>query len=129
MRDFLFFKQMNNDYIFAFKFLLVCYNSLIMENIMARTKDEIMENFVDLACDLSPENLWCDGEASGEEVEEKLKSINESWKDLETEIGHKVTEDDAWNWHSEQRNQFIAEQTKKTSDSKTTTKKKNFFGT
>lgn len=96
---------------------------------MARTKDEIMENFVDLSCALSPENLWCDGEASSEEVEEKLKSINESWKNLETEIGYKVTEDDVWKWADEQREQFITEQTKKTSDSKTTIKKKNFFGT
>lgn len=95
---------------------------------MARTKDDIMENFVDLACALSPENLWCDGEASGEEVEQKLKSINEGWKKLETEIGHKVTEDDVWKWADEQREQFRSEQNQKTSDSKTTTKKKNFFG-
>lgn len=98
-----------------------------MENNMARTKDEIMENFLDLACDLSPENLWCDGEASGEEVEEKLKSINESWKDLETEIGYKVTEDDAWNWHMKEQEKFNSEQIKNNTSS--ITKKKNFFGT
>lgn len=66
---------------------------------MKRSTDEIMKNFTNLACDLSPENLWCDGEASGKEVEEKLKSIKESWEKLETEIGYKVTESDVWNWH------------------------------
>ena len=44
-----------------------------MENNMTRTTNEIMEDFIDLACALSPENLWCDGEASSEEVEKKLK--------------------------------------------------------
>lgn len=66
---------------------------------MKRSTDEIMKNFTNLACDLSPENLWCDGEASSKEVEEKLKSIKESWEKLETEIGYKVTEREAWDWH------------------------------
>ena len=94
---------------------------------MTRTTNEIMEDFIDLACALSPENLWCDGEASSEEVEQKLKSINQGWKKLETEIGHKVTEDDVWNWHMKEQEKFKAEQINNSTSS--ITKKKNFFGT
>ena len=36
----------------------------------------------------------------GDEVEEKLKNINDAWRELETEIGYKVTEEDIWSWHA-----------------------------
>lgn len=65
---------------------------------MTRSTEEIMENFLDLACSLSPENLTCDGESPPEYVQSKLKSIQKSWKTLEQEIGHPMTEDDVWNW-------------------------------
>lgn len=81
----------------------MCYNDDLQEISMKRNVDEIMSDFVRMACALSPENLWCDGEASSDEVDEKLKRINGIWETLENEIGYKVTEEDAWNWSS--RNQ------------------------
>ena len=69
---------------------------------MKRTENEIMSDFLDLACDLSPENLTCDGELSNKQVQQRLNQINSSWEKLESEIGKKVTEQDAWTWHSEQ---------------------------
>lgn len=81
---------------------------------MKRTTEEIMGNFVYLANKLSPENLHCDGEASPEHVKATLQSINKQWKNLEQEIGHSVTEDEAWKFQS--------------SSKEKATIKKNFFG-
>lgn len=83
---------------------------------MQRHKDEIMDDFVGLAGALSPENLHSDGEASQEQVQKRLKSINTSWEKLEKEIGYTVTEEDAWRYSSEKR---------KTQSSQN---KPNFFG-
>lgn len=69
---------------------------------MTRNKNEIMEEFLELACALSPENLTCDGEASQEDIQANLKYIQKVWKELEDEIAHPVTEDDAWSWHQNQ---------------------------
>jgi hypothetical protein len=60
---------------------------------------EHKEKFLDLACALSPENLHMDGEATAEEARERLNAIQKEWRELEAEVGQKVTEDDAWEWH------------------------------
>ena len=70
---------------------------------MKRTNDEIMSDFIRLASALSPENLHCDGEASPQQVKNKLKSINASWDNLEEEIGYTVTEEEAWRYSAEKR--------------------------
>lgn len=61
---------------------------------LPQTEEEIIEWFKEIACDLSPENLACDGEASPSAVRAKLKSLNAEWKALETLLGRKVTEDE-----------------------------------
>jgi len=60
---------------------------------------EIMEKFINLACDLSPENLSCDGEAPQSYIRQKLSRINKEWKALEKELGRKMGEDEVWAWH------------------------------
>lgn len=106
---------------------------------MQRTKDEIMSDFIKLSCALSPENLHCDGEASPQQVQNKLKSIDQSWKNLEKEIGYSVEEDDVWKYSSEKRKaqKLINESSPATventtiqtlNNTPTTQKKKNFFG-
>ena len=59
---------------------------------------EIMENFLDLACALSPENLTCDGELSRSSIDKRYASIMAEWKRLEKSVGRKVTEDEVWQW-------------------------------
>jgi hypothetical protein len=49
--------------------------------------------FDQLRCELSPENLCCDGEASRSQIQAKLRDINACWKGLETICGHKVSKD------------------------------------
>lgn len=57
---------------------------------------EIMDDFNDLTCRLSPENLTCDGELSRTEVNRRLAQIRKEWKALEKEIGYKVSEEDVF---------------------------------
>lgn len=75
---------------------------------MTRNKEEIMEEFLQLACALSPENLTCDGEASEKDIQTNLKSIQKAWKELEEEIGYPITEEDTWSWHrNNMKNSYI----------------------
>jgi len=57
---------------------------------------EIQKKFLELACDLSPENLTCDGELSRSRVNQKLRLLKAAWKALEKQVGRQVTEDEVW---------------------------------
>lgn len=59
------------------------------------TRDQ-HRKFLDLACQLSPENLHCDGEISPKMAERKYWILMAEWKALEAEIGRKVSEDEVW---------------------------------
>jgi len=60
--------------------------------------DEQKKQFESLSCQLSPENLCCDGELSREESDERYREIMKEWRQLERECGQHVTEDDVWSW-------------------------------
>lgn len=59
---------------------------------LPETEAEIMAYFDDLRCDLSPENLSCDGEASQSYIAARLRDIRSCWKELESKLGRKVAE-------------------------------------
>jgi hypothetical protein len=62
----------------------------------ALTRDQQAE-FLNLACQLSPENISCDGEATAIEVERKRRTLLARWRFLEKEVvGRTVTEDEVW---------------------------------
>jgi len=54
-------------------------------------KAEIQERFERLVCELSPENLCCDGELSKTQVRAKLAGIRREWKALQKLAGRLVT--------------------------------------
>jgi hypothetical protein len=62
---------------------------------MPETHDELMNALSTLCCELSPENLCCDGELSRSQVNAKLRKIRGEWKEIEKKIGWKVSEDEA----------------------------------
>ena len=62
---------------------------------------EIKEKFVDLACQLSPENLTCDGELPKAESNRRFRNLNAEWRGLERQIGRVVDEGEVWDWASE----------------------------
>jgi len=59
---------------------------------------EIREKFVGLACQLSPENLTCDGEAPRSWVRKRFNNLTRQWKALERQVGREVSEDEVWRW-------------------------------
>ena len=61
-----------------------------------------MEQLLDLACQLSPENLSCDGEASKTYVRKRLRELNAQWAAIEARLGRKVTEEEVWDWERKQ---------------------------
>ena len=61
-----------------------------------RSKAEIEIEFAALVCDLSPENLTCDGELSAAQVRRRLSMIKKRWRELEKEYGKMVSEDEAY---------------------------------
>lgn len=52
--------------------------------------------FMRLACELSPENLHCDGEISNAQAATKKRILLGHWKLLEKEVGRVVTEADLY---------------------------------
>ena len=54
-------------------------------------RSEANDWFEELAAELSPENLYCDGEASESHVRASIKEINDTWEELEDLIGKKVS--------------------------------------
>lgn len=57
--------------------------------------------FLQLACALSPENLFCDGEISRTAAMKKKREITARWRALEAEIGAKVSETMAYGFSDE----------------------------
>lgn len=58
--------------------------------------DEMHEKFLDLAYQMSPENLSCDGELSKWEVGLKLRKLTDEWNKLEMMVGRIVYESEVW---------------------------------
>ncbi len=63
---------------------------------------ELQEAFLDLACQLSPENISCDGEASQRHIQQTRKRIMQEWAALEKKVGRKVTENEVWDREMEE---------------------------
>lgn len=57
--------------------------------------------FLGMACELSPENLHCDGEISRSAAAAKYREIMKRWRALETKVGQTVSEEETWAWNDE----------------------------
>lgn len=57
---------------------------------------DLFQQFFSLSCQLSPENLHCDGEISPAEAQRKYVRLMKQWRALEAEAGRAVTEDELW---------------------------------
>lgn len=85
-----------NKKIGGFKSLRALLDSLDALLETKLTHDEIWARFRELASDLSPENLTCDGELSRTQVQRRLKALRKEWGQLETLLGREVTEEQVW---------------------------------
>lgn len=61
-----------------------------------RAEDAIMKDILGVYCDLSPENLTCDGELSGRQVAARRRALDARLRELCAEIGRNVSESEAW---------------------------------
>lgn len=70
----------------------------LLESVDARYAGDggIWEQFDHLACELSPENLCCDGELRGRALTAKKAKLDAQWKALEKKLGRTVTEEEVW---------------------------------
>jgi len=64
---------------------------------------EQRNKFLGLCSELSPENLCCDGEISMTQARARERQIKREWRQLEEEVGRKVTQDEVWDWELENR--------------------------
>ena len=62
---------------------------------------KIHTQFLDLACQLSPENLTCDGELPPAQVKRRQKILVSKWLKLEKQIGRSVSEEEIWKTETE----------------------------
>lgn len=63
---------------------------------IGRPEAEIIRDIGNIYCQLSPENLTCDGELSRTAVAGRRRSLNAKLRALFTEIGRPVDESECW---------------------------------
>ena len=56
----------------------------------------IANQFLSLACQLSPECLTCDGELPRTLVQRRYRKLKSEWAALEAKVGRSVSEDEVW---------------------------------
>ena len=64
----------------------------------AMTTDDAMWRISGIHCELSPENLTCDGELDGASIRRKSRRLNGELRTLERFVGRKVDECEAWDF-------------------------------
>jgi len=62
-----------------------------------RTEKEIMRDILYCYVQLSPENVWCDGEATKAEAAYTEKRYKDRLRKLFVELGRNVSEEEAYN--------------------------------
>lgn len=63
-----------------------------------RTEAEILRDLQRVECDLSPENLTCDGELSGAQVRKRAAALKTKRAALVKELGREPTDQEMWNY-------------------------------
>jgi len=61
-----------------------------------RTEADVMHDLRNVECQLSPENLSCDGELRGRKLQQKAKMLNARKADLIKELGRTPTDSEIW---------------------------------
>jgi hypothetical protein len=67
---------------------------------MKRTESEIMQDILYCYVQLSPENVWCDGEATPKEAAFTEKRYKDRLFNLFKELDREVSEQEAYNYSS-----------------------------
>jgi hypothetical protein len=70
-----------------------------------RTEEQIMQEIASCHSRLSPENLSCDGELTPAQTRARGRQIRNSLRSLFRELGREVSEEEAFRWEQERREQ------------------------
>tara|TARA_Y100000296_G_C4960690_1_gene150810 strand:+ start:172 stop:405 length:234 start_codon:yes stop_codon:yes gene_type:complete len=65
--------------------------------------EKVFHRFFELSCQLEPENLYMDGEATPAQVRSRKSAITKEWRTLEQAIGRKVKDGDIWDIYWQKR--------------------------
>ncbi len=68
---------------------------------------QIYKKFLSLVSALSPENLHCDGEISPAEAKTKYHRLMKQWRQLESQVGRSVSEEEIWGLYEEDRHEAV----------------------
>ena len=63
---------------------------------MPRTEREVLDEIRNVHCQLSPENLSCDGEATRAQTRQRERVLLAALRRLESELGRKPTQHELW---------------------------------
>lgn len=75
----------------------LAYNKIFNpDSKMPETEEELMKALDVLCCELSPENLCCDGEISRSAAMKKASALRAEWKEIEKKLGRKVSEEEVY---------------------------------
>jgi len=74
----------------------LAYNKIFNPDAKMPETDEELMKALDVLCgELSPENLFCDGEISRSAAMKKASALRAEWKEVEKKLGRKVSEEEA----------------------------------
>ena len=62
------------------------------------TQEQQQHAFIQMACELEPERLYCDGERSKTDANRVYKRIMKEWKALEKVVGRTVDQYEVYGW-------------------------------
>jgi len=63
-----------------------------------KTKQELLKDLLDVECELSPENLTCDGELPLAEVNRRRCRLNKEKADIIDQLGYTPTDEEIWRY-------------------------------
>jgi hypothetical protein len=63
-----------------------------------KTKQELLKDLLDVECELSPENLTCDGELPQAEVKRRARRLNKERDEIIAQLGYTPSDNEIWRY-------------------------------
>lgn len=63
-----------------------------------RTKEQLLKDLRGVECELSPENLTCDGELPRAEVNRRARRLNKEKVEIIAHLGYTPTDEEIWGY-------------------------------
>ncbi len=70
-------------------------------------EQNLLQDIHNIYCELSPENISCDGELSPSHIKRRYADCHKRLRALFKTLGRSISEDESWNWFID-RKSFLA---------------------